>query len=51
MRLINIETMQLEEFLGAIVPEYAILSHKCREGEVLFHDMARAGVQKKEGYG
>ncbi len=30
MRLLNVETMKLEEYFGSQIPEYAILSHCVR---------------------
>ncbi|EEU37114.1 uncharacterized protein NECHADRAFT_52245, partial [Fusarium vanettenii 77-13-4] len=38
MRLINVRTMELEEFHGDQVPWYAILSHTWGQGEVTFQD-------------
>ncbi|KAJ4186423.1 hypothetical protein NW755_007718 [Fusarium falciforme] len=38
MRLINVRTMELEEFHGDQVPKYAILSHTWGQGEVTFQD-------------
>ncbi|KAJ4172110.1 hypothetical protein NW754_007708 [Fusarium falciforme] len=38
MRLINVRTMELEEFHGDQVPRYAILSHTWGQGEVTFQD-------------
>ncbi|KAH7153441.1 HET domain protein [Dactylonectria macrodidyma] len=40
MRLINVNSMVLEEFIGggSDVPNYAILSHTWEDGEVTFHD-------------
>lgn len=40
MRLINIESMTLEDFMGSgsHVPRYAILSHTWEDGEVTFQD-------------
>lgn len=53
MRLINCSTLQLKEFIGSNVPEYAILSHTWGDEEVSFADVpfdqstkARAGYQK-----
>ncbi|CAK7208584.1 hypothetical protein SEUCBS140593_000222 [Sporothrix eucalyptigena] len=41
MRLINVETFKVEEFLEGRVPPYAILSHTwLPKGEVKFSDMA-----------
>ena len=42
MRLINVKTFKLEEFIdGRSAPQYAILSHTWCKDEVLFHDMAQ----------
>ncbi len=50
MRLINAETLQLQEFLGKI-PPYAILSHTWGEGEVTFQQWSnRNEAQKRAGY-
>ncbi|KAI5462202.1 heterokaryon incompatibility protein-domain-containing protein [Mariannaea sp. PMI_226] len=38
MRLINVETLQMEEFFGDAIPKYAILSHTWGEEEVSFDD-------------
>ncbi|KAM6510793.1 hypothetical protein FSOLCH5_011238 [Fusarium solani] len=38
MRLINVRTMELEEFYGDQIPKYAILSHTWGQGEVTFQD-------------
>ncbi len=40
MRLINVETLEVEEFLGDNVPKYAILSHTWGTDEVSFQDFA-----------
>jgi hypothetical protein len=51
MRLINTETLKLEEFLGGDVPKYVILSHTWGEGEVTFQDMRAPKLhQSKAGY-
>ena len=39
MRLINVETTELEEFLDSGLPRYAILSHTWGEDEVTLQDM------------
>lgn len=48
MRLINIETLKLEEFFAKPVPPYAILSHTwgIDEDEVSFRDFKRGGFEK-----
>jgi len=38
MRLINTQTLELEEYFGSQIPKYAILSHTWRDGEVTFQD-------------
>ncbi|KAH8781820.1 hypothetical protein BGZ57DRAFT_886679 [Hyaloscypha finlandica] len=49
MRLINTETMLLEERFGDKMPPYAILSHCWGEGEVSFQDLGRANWHLKHG--
>ncbi|OHE91069.1 hypothetical protein CORC01_13625 [Colletotrichum orchidophilum] len=39
MRLINVDTLQLEEFFDGNMPEYAILSHTWGKEEVSFRDL------------
>lgn len=39
MRLLNVETMQMEEHFGWRIPSYAILSHCWGDGEVTFQDI------------
>ncbi|KAH9209475.1 HET domain protein [Leptodontidium sp. 2 PMI_412] len=56
MRLINVETMQLEEFMGGggQAPKYAILSHTWEDEEVTFQDFTsvhRDTISQKKGYG
>jgi hypothetical protein len=53
MRLINVSTLQLEEFMDSRhAPPYAILSHTWGEGEVTFQDFAYPDIaQAKKGYG
>ncbi|KAF5020976.1 hypothetical protein F66182_6988 [Fusarium sp. NRRL 66182] len=50
MRLINVETLELESFIGDKTPPYAILSHRwgSDEEEVSFDDM-KTGNTKKSG--
>lgn len=38
MRLINAHTLALEEFFGASIPKYAILSHTWGSEEILLTD-------------
>ncbi|KAH8651658.1 heterokaryon incompatibility protein-domain-containing protein [Ilyonectria robusta] len=49
MRLLNIHTLKLENFLGD-VPPYAILSHTWGNGEVTLQDMDRGDLDKKPGW-
>jgi len=52
MRLINVSTLKVEEFMdGRHAPPYAILSHTWGEGEVTFQDFACPDIAKmKRGY-
>lgn len=49
MRLLNIETLKLETFLGE-APPYAILSHTWGEGEVTLQDLDSDGLEEKPGW-
>jgi hypothetical protein len=51
MRLINVRTLEFEEFYGHFIPKYAILSHTWEEGEVTFQDWKdHKGASRKAGY-
>lgn len=51
MWLINVWTLELEEFYGDQVPKYAILSHTWGHGEVTFQDWKDPNVaSRKPGY-
>lgn len=54
MRLLNTSTLELESFIGAEKPFYAILSHTwALKGEVLFEDLTRTSIeelQSRPGY-
>lgn len=50
MRLINTDTMLLEEFFGDQIPPYAILSHCWGKGEVSLQAMEKADRQSKHGF-
>ncbi|KAM0246272.1 hypothetical protein ACHAQJ_010292 [Trichoderma viride] len=51
MRLIKVNTPTLEEFLGADVPKYAILSHTWEEEEVNFQDFPHHDIRsRKKGF-
>ncbi|KAE9365545.1 hypothetical protein N431DRAFT_431000 [Stipitochalara longipes BDJ] len=43
MRLLNIKTMKMEEFLGETVPPYVILSHRWGSEEVSLQERERLG--------
>ncbi|EXJ90585.1 hypothetical protein A1O1_03688 [Capronia coronata CBS 617.96] len=51
MRLINVRTMQLEEFHSGHIPNYAILSHRWELEEVSFQEMGAPKIFGKKGYG
>ncbi|KIY02436.1 uncharacterized protein Z520_02575 [Fonsecaea multimorphosa CBS 102226] len=51
MRLINTDTLELEEYFGSDIPAYAILSRTWGKGEVLFQDWIDRGLREaKPGY-
>jgi hypothetical protein len=53
MRLINNESLTLDEFMGS-VPEYAILSHTWGDGEITFEDFNNPELSvrsQKKGFG
>lgn len=50
MRLINVHTLQLEEYFGNAIPPYAILSHTWGEEEVLFSELNDGTGKSKKGY-
>ena len=52
MRLINVNTLQIEEFVGTgLIPPYAILSHTWETEEVTFQDWQdMSNASKKRGY-
>jgi hypothetical protein len=49
MRLLNVDSRQLEEYTGD-VPRYAILSHTWEDDEVIFQDLADPAHIHKAGY-
>lgn len=55
MRLLNTQSLQLQEFFEKDVPPYAILSHRWGVGEILYQDMIQTAEQgktrRKRGYG
>lgn len=50
MRLINVKTLELHEFIGSYIPPYTILSHTWGHDEVTFQDMLTEKATTKEGY-
>ena len=50
MRLLNTLHGDIREFLGANVPNYAILSHRWEEDEVTLKDMQNGTADRKRGY-
>ena len=49
MRLLNVETLQLESFPDARkAPPYAILSHRWQDEEVLFEDLQDDGAREQQ---
>lgn len=52
MRLINVETLALEEFYDDAIPKYGILSHTWGEGEVKYEEMLQPDeeVMSRQGY-
>ncbi|KAL4727587.1 hypothetical protein ACLX1H_004270 [Fusarium chlamydosporum] len=49
MRLLNVSTLSLQEFIGRI-PPYAILSHTWGEQEVLYSDIGTPAATSKQGH-
>lgn len=47
MKLLNVKTLQIEEFLENRLPAYAVLSHTWGQDEVSFRDIRRIKVAKK----
>ncbi|MCJ1278410.1 hypothetical protein MMC21_006226 [Puttea exsequens] len=50
MRLLNTSTLQLHEFIGDKVPDYAILSHTWGDEEVLFQDLPKMESRGLAGF-
>lgn len=50
MRLLNVHTLQLEEYFGSETPPYAILSHTWAVEEVSFQGLNNGPGEKKRGY-
>ncbi|KAF2165346.1 hypothetical protein M409DRAFT_24195 [Zasmidium cellare ATCC 36951] len=50
VRLINAETLQLEEFIGDQVPQYYILSHRWGDDEITYKDFVKGRRKDSLGY-
>lgn len=51
MRLINIQTLELEEFFESEIPPYAILSHRWGSDELNFKEVLKKRVEpSKKGW-
>ncbi|KAI0184805.1 heterokaryon incompatibility protein-domain-containing protein [Xylaria flabelliformis] len=50
MRLLNVRTLQLEEYVGSDIPRYSILSHRWEEEEVTFSDLVGGRYSEMKGY-
>ena len=50
MRLINVDTLEMRYFLDDHIPEYAILSHRWINDEILFEDYQAGRKLDSLGY-
>jgi hypothetical protein len=50
MRLLNIHTLELEDFTGREVPPYCILSHRWGEDEVSYKEFRKGSKTDGVGY-
>ncbi|KAI1737986.1 heterokaryon incompatibility protein-domain-containing protein [Xylaria scruposa] len=50
MRLLNVKTLQLEQYVGSDIPRYSILSHKWENEEVTFSDLVGGRYSNMKGY-
>ena len=50
MKLLNTNSIRLEEFIGQNIPEYAILSHTWEDDEVSFQDLQDPWHTGKKGF-
>ena len=50
MRLLNTSSLELEQFVAANIPPYAILSHTWGEEEVTHQDVEGRKAVRKRGY-
>lgn len=49
-RLINTQTLALEDFIGHHIPRYAILSHTWEDEEVTYEEYVSGDYKHKKGY-
>ncbi|KAI0426294.1 heterokaryon incompatibility protein-domain-containing protein [Xylaria sp. FL1042] len=49
MRLLNVRTLKLEEYVGSDIPRYSILSHRWEDEEVTFHDLINDRYSEMKG--
>ncbi|KAF2171047.1 hypothetical protein M409DRAFT_35887 [Zasmidium cellare ATCC 36951] len=50
MRLINVHTLEFEDFFEAGLPKYAILSHRWTGREITYQDFVEGGKNDSAGY-
>ena len=50
MRLLNVNTYKVKEFVGDQIPPYSILSHRWGAEEVSFKDFRAGRMQESAGY-
>ncbi|RYP71780.1 hypothetical protein DL771_004592 [Monosporascus sp. 5C6A] len=50
MRLLNVHSRELEEYIGDTIPPYAILSHTWSDSEVTFQDLSKPDHATKPSY-
>ncbi|RYC57487.1 hypothetical protein CHU98_g8725 [Xylaria longipes] len=50
MRLLNVKTFKLEEYIGSDIPRYSILSHRWEDEEVTFQDLATGRYSDMKGW-
>ncbi|KAK5655271.1 hypothetical protein OQA88_5838 [Cercophora sp. LCS_1] len=50
MRLLNVDTLKLEEFFSQDIPPYSILSHVWGDEEVAYHEVGSVTIRSKKGW-
>ncbi|TRX93490.1 hypothetical protein FHL15_005765 [Xylaria flabelliformis] len=50
MRLLNVRTLQLEDYVGSDIPRCSILSHRWEDEEVTFLDLVGGHYSEMKGY-